>query len=210
MEKKKGIDGEIYWVHNTESYRRVAGGIAWPGRDPGFVCVEAEDLFENSTKARPYVLLAEGEERALGELLKVTYELQKAWWCDDFYGEANHRPMMDFVYEFTEHPNYSDGIYIQNAPFISEPAAFRYYTDVIYNLLNRRVLTISEDMKLSVYLHELPPDKRTTATVTDYPAIAALGYAVSGLETYKPAPRGPRQEYAESYFNPITWDRDAR
>jgi hypothetical protein len=111
--------------------------------------------------------------------------------------------MMEIAHQFNKKLSNTARLFIQNAPFIDEPGPLQYYTSVIYDLLNKKALSIPDDMKLSVYLHELSPDKRMQATASDYPAIAALGYAVARLEAYRPTPVHKLPRVADSDYDAL-------
>ncbi len=42
MEKKLAPDGSIFYKDGEKEYRRIVGGLAWPGVKPGFAVVVAE------------------------------------------------------------------------------------------------------------------------------------------------------------------------
>ncbi len=53
--------------------------------------------------------------------------------------------------------------------------------------LHKGTLTIEKDKRLIAYLEQLKPDDRK-GSAEDHPAIAALGYAVPALDTFKHKP----------------------
>jgi hypothetical protein len=206
VEKRQGSDGSVYYREGKEEYRRIAGGLAWPGSKPGFAVVVAEGFRDPTFRDHPYYVLAEVEDMSLERLLQKCFELQRRWGVEEWYGQADDTPAMVLVSRFNEALTKSgvkEGIYVQYAPFVEEPGCFKYYTDILFGRLSNKSLHIGEDKKLSVYIFDLPPDKRVSASPLDFPAVAALGFAVAALETYDPTPvlPGSLPEKAETDYN---------
>lgn len=199
MEKRQGPDGNIYYTEGKGEYRRVVGGLAWPGAKPGFACVVAEGFKDRTLRDYPYYVLAEVEDMGVERLLQKVFDLQCRWKVEEWFGQIE-QAMMHFVYGFNaqQEDRKMEGVRVQPAPLIEEPACFKFYTDLLFGRLSNKSLHIGDDKKLSVYLFDLPPDKRVSASPLDYPAVAALGFAVAALKTYEPVQPGALPKKAES------------
>ena len=189
-------------------YRRIVSGFAWPGGKPGVIVVVAEDLNEDlSLNVHNLRVLAEAEDSNVEELLRKCVEFRKHYRVEGFYGDANNKPMMSFLRQFNENLSQKDvqSLWLQNAPFVDDIKAFEFYVHTIKNHLNpdKKTLHFFEGSRLSGYLMELPPEEVKSAGVSDYPSIAALGYAISYLDTYGPSkinyPRDLGRKLARSY-----------
>ena len=71
----------------------------------------------------------------------------------------------------------------------------------------RKLLHFGEGSALPGLLLELPPSKIAKSTITDYPAISALGFCCAELRTELEDHR-PRQEVADAgYGEEFDWGR---
>lgn len=204
MEKKQAVDGSVFYVEGKEEYRRIVGGLAWPGVKPGFAVVVAEGHEDPASRLRPYYVLGEAEERGMAELFLRCLLLGMRWKISEWYGQADNIPMMTIVGRLSEQVSrrgMKGEINIQYAPFIEKPDCFRYLTDLLYGRMNSKTLIIGDDKLLSVYLFNLRHEERVSASPEDFPAIAALGFAVAYLEAYDPTPKGPFPEKAEADYD---------
>ena len=204
MEKKLAPDGSIFYKEKEKEYRRIVGGLAWPGVKPGFAVVVAEGLEDPTSRLRPYYVLGEAEERGMAELFLKCLLLGMRWKVEEWYGQADNIPMMTIISQLREQVSrrgMKGEINIQYAPFIEMPDCFRYLTDLLYGRTNSKSLIIGDDKLLSVYLFNLRHEERVSASPEDFPAIAALGFAVAYLEAYDPAPPGPFPEKYGTEFD---------
>lgn len=166
-----------------EQYRRVVGGIAWPGINPGYGIVLAENKDKDETlNKRQYKILAEYENENPTELIRRCAEFSKTLCAYPFYGDTDHKPMLEIL------RNSGIGLYVTKAPFVDESKAFETYVLMIRELTKpgRKILHFGEESKLRVLVSGLNsqdiPDTSQVA-YQQYPPIAALGFAVSALES---------------------------
>ena len=168
-------------------YRRIAGGLGWPsGESPGFIVVVAEDYHKDPTlKFRHLRLLTEYESMDVSRLVKRLYDFQNTYLVNPWYGENENELMIHFVSRFNKAlgPK-KKGIHITGAPFVEDPHSLRFYANQIKNLMGvaKKALHFGASSQLPGQLGALTPDDVQMKKVQDFPAIAALGFAVAGLD----------------------------
>lgn len=197
IEKIEDPDGTISFrdKETGAKYGRIIGGFGWPGTKPGFVVVVAEDLIEEpSLKIRIARVLAEIEDQSVESLFQKCLDLRERYQVEDFYGNTENRPMMEFLYDFNRDHKDMNPLWLRLAPF---PEDFPYHVHVIEGRLNqdKKTLYLGEKSILRGHLMELSPEEIMRASMWDHPSIAALGYAVSHLKRCTPRKKSkPRKE----------------
>ena len=195
------------WFENIETgeeYRRIVGGLAWPGHKPGFSVILGEELEENKKlKLRHLRVLAEAEDFVVEALLRKSCELAKEYSVDRFLGDIQNEGMMILYRQFRGGEGLKP-IILSNAPL---PMNFNYYVQTIKGHLSgeKKSLWFGPDSKLADFLSQLPPDQVLSSSIDDYPAITALGFAVAFLDRrpYIPSfvlPSGDRKKKIAASF----------
>jgi hypothetical protein len=172
-------------------YRRVVGGLAWPGLNPGFAVIVAEDLKkDDALDVRHLRVLDEAEEARIEDLIR---------WCDmieanckmvslTWHTNLNNRPAMEFVYQFRKNLQGTGrhGFSLSNAPYVDDPRGFEFAVNMLKKHLfkERKYLHLGETSKLPGYLMNLDTMELKKERAEDFPAIAALGYAVATLASW--------------------------
>ena len=175
-------DSFLINLETEERFSRILGGLAWPGKNPGFAVVVAEELeIDKTLNKRHYLILAEYESQSLSDLTRRSAEFSVNFCAHPFYGDEKKRWAMDILRKS------GAGLYITAAPFIDDPTAFEGYLLTIRELTHptQKRLHFGSKSQLPPLLAALNPnDIATTAKVAfkRYPAVAALGFAVSALE----------------------------
>lgn len=179
---------------------RIFGGIAWPGIDnnPGFAVVVGEDrLPEVGGRIYHCHLLAEIEDNDTGQLLRKCAELKARLEVEDFYGRYDKSNMnfLDFWNRDARDRRIPE-FYIYSA-IASEDGKIGYHLNILKDRLRpeRKTLHLSEQSRLPGYLGKLPISGTATLTDSQYPAVAALGYAVSALTLLEPDDDDDEDEY---------------
>ena len=189
IEKRKrdlpGItDSFLVNSETEERFCRIVGGLAWPGKNPGFAVVIGEDYEKDETlQKRHFRILAEYESQSLSDLIRRSAEFSINFCASPFYGDDKKRWAMDILRKSR------NGLYITAAPFIGDPTAFEGYLLTIRELTHpaQKRLHFGSKSHLPALLAALNPnDIATTAKAAfeQHPAVAALGFAVSALETF--------------------------
>ncbi|MFC1888953.1 hypothetical protein ACFL4G_04270 [Thermodesulfobacteriota bacterium] len=171
-------------------YRRIIGGLAWPGVKPGFAVVVGEDLEEDTElKVHHMRVLAEAEEFDIGDLFSRCLTLRGEWKVGRWYGDPYNRPLMEIFRQLNKplFERKEPRLYPVQAPHVDDPKSFEFCIQMIKKHLHpsRKALHFGES-RIKSYLAEFPMEEFTSAGASDYPAIAALGYAVSALSIYPP------------------------
>jgi hypothetical protein len=208
-EEVSRFDKRDVWFRDEESgrkYRRIVGGFAWPAVKPGFVVVVAEDLEKDTNlDIRHLRVLGETEDFSVQELLRKSVEFRERYKAKIFYGDTDNKPMMEVVRQANEVFRKKDisTLYPTRASFVDDPRGFQFYFHTIKAHLqaDKKTLHFGEVSKMPGYLMELTPEDFSSLDAQDFPAIAALGYAVAYFDIYQPLPplTTPPQNIAESY-----------
>jgi len=195
IEKKIYEDGEPYYfnIETGERYGEIAGGLAWPEVKEGFLVIAAVDLFEDAAPgARHIRVLAEASESNIDIFLRYALDLQKRFspflQTIRFYGDATAAAKMDLLDQFNKdrRERKLDPFYLTEAPQLRTPQKLEFYAQLIktYTQPGRRILHF-RNTTLPGYLASLSRGEMS-GTILDHPPIAALGYAMAALSTWRP------------------------
>jgi hypothetical protein len=168
------------------------GGLAWPDIEDAFLVIAAVDWFENrEPEGRHIRVLAVTRESNIYVLLRHAIELQKQFSpfteMIRFYGDTASPAMMEFLSDFNWDRRYQglDPFYLTEAPQSKDPQKLEFYARLIrtYTRSGRKNLHFCDTL-LPRYLmgHSLDEiDKNVLA----HPPMAALGYALAVLSTWR-------------------------
>jgi len=171
------------YFYNSErpaEYRRIAGGVAWPSSVEGFIVVVGEDYHEDpALKIRHFRVLDEFES---DDVIKKMYDFRNVYKVQNFYGDSNNEIMMKFISRFNEKlDKRKKGMYLSEAPFVNDPHNLKYYAPQIRKRLDKakKALWFGNESQLPRKIRGLTS---VDVDISSHPAIAALGYAVAGLD----------------------------
>ena len=121
--------------------------------------------------------------QSLSDLIRRGAEFSANLCARPFYGNDKKRWAMDNLRKSRT------GLYITAAPFVDDPTAFEGYLLTIRELIHpaRKRLHFGSKSQLPALLAALTTDDIPTtakAAFEQNPAIAALGFAISALETF--------------------------
>jgi hypothetical protein len=195
VEKKISMDGKPYYFNTetTEKYGEIVGGLAWPETKEGFLVIAAVDFIEDTElEARHIRVLAEANESDMDTFLKIALELQRHFspFMETIrvYGDITSLAMMELLDQFNRDRRHRglNPFYLTEAPQVKEPKKFEFYTQLIRKYIQpgRKILHFC-DTALPSYLMGLWPSEINN-NVLDHPPVAALGYALAVLSTWKP------------------------
>jgi len=188
-------------------FGRVFGGLAWPSDKPGFAVIVGEERFPAiGTKDYHCYLIAEVEEQSLQSLIAWCAELAAIYNVQNFYGRR-HPPCIRYLnvrnrevserglpeFRVSQTPNSEDGF-------------IEYHINILLHRLSNehQTLHLHKDSRLPGYLTAVPANGISTATESQFPAVAALGYAISALTIYKPRTEVIEYRRVETGRNPIS------
>ena len=195
IEKKIYEDGEPYYLNTEtgEKYGEIVGGFAWPEVKEGFLVIAAVDLFEDAELgARHMRVLAEASESNIDIFLRYALELQKRFspflQTIRFYGDTTSVAKMELLDQFNQdrRKRNLDPFYVTEAPQLRTPQKLGFYARLIgtYTQPGRRILHF-RNTTLPGYLASVSLTG-INGTILDHPPIAALGYAIAALSTWRP------------------------
>jgi hypothetical protein len=207
IEKKIYADGEPYFFNTetNEKYGEIVGGLAWPETKDGFLVIAAVDLFENTQlEARHIRVLTEASKSSIDVFLKNALELQRHFspftQTIKFYGDTTSLAMMELLDQFNRDRRHRglDSFYLTEAPQLKNPNKHEFYAHLIkkYTQSGREILHFC-DTSLPRYLVSLFPNE-ISKRVLDHPPVAALGYALAVLSTWRPRKGEKRPEKGET------------
>ena len=172
-------------------FRRIVGGMQWPGKKPGALVVIGEDLnIDAALDERKLRVLAEYENRNLSELIARCKELEGLMEVEKFYGDTTNLPMMKLMRRGEA------AISLSKAPFVDDPDGWVAYLSIIREKTSatKKILNFEKEGSalpaMLASLTGIPTDLKS-----DYPKIAALGYALSALTVPYKKPRAPGVGY---------------
>ncbi len=187
-------EGYYYDDTTDKMFQRIIAGVSWPGERPGFIAVIGEEVAEqppygeHGRKQPDVYLIAECEEESTGELIKRCLELKQKCKVSTFYGYSKYDQNMHFLALLNKRGREENRkqLSIQTAPF-SDDDFISYHINVLLERLsvNNKSLHLTENSKLPGYLQELQGGDVHNAKAKDFPAVAALGFAVSALTVYE-------------------------
>ncbi len=182
-------DGKVLHVDPAtgQSFRRLEGGLAWPGDGPGFGLVVGEASVLDRTVGRfPFHVLYEFEELDLIGLISRAIETTREYQVDIWHGDRSDRVALSLLME-QQQDYYREGLVGVNlvqAPGGEEPLSFRFCASVMREFFQPalKLLYLGEDSRLPVVLQEAPRDLSLVGSGAEFPAIAALAYVVAALK----------------------------
>jgi hypothetical protein len=194
-------------VENRE-FGRIVGGIGWPAGDkPGYAVIIGEKRYPAvSTWVRHVYLLAEVvDELDATELFRKCSGLAVEYKARAVYGRRDE-PMMQFLHVLNREA------YRKQKPELcwdeaahSEEGLIGFHLNIIKRALNPNSKTLHgiEEGRLAAYLGDCTPERVPTATESEFPALAALGYAVAELTIYPP--REDDEDETEEEWRPLSY-----
>lgn len=166
-------------------YVKVVGGFAWPSVKPGCAVVLGMGRATNPQTHRKDVwILAQEESLLVEDLLGRMSLWQKDYCCAKWYGDTESSSMT-LLRRYNKNREKTK-VRLAKAHKVGESDALHYYAGHI------RALTASENKVLQFgksflreRIMEMGREDVAKAKVEDFPAVAALGYALSGMEVFE-------------------------
>ena len=182
-----------YFEHSEtkQTYRFVAGAVAWPGLRPsGFAVVVGVAVEDHPVKKIPALhCLAEIEEENITKLIFGSVKLRKEYMAREWYGDVES-PNSPFLYSVNKDLQQAEqaSFWLIPAYNIKQPGSFSYYARLIGDHLkaDEKLLFLGDCTRLQGYIEHFPEEAGVKGTPEEFPAIAALGYAVASLRNYRP------------------------
>lgn len=183
------------YTDEKRTYRRVVGGIAWPGDFPGFAVVIGEESYPAvGSKDYHLYVLAEAEEMDVHQLFRRCADLSVKYSVKydvfPFYGRRDQAMMSLLNLWHRDARDNRRDVFDFDSALNSDNGNISYHINVVKELLlpERKILHLSdviEKPKLPAHIQSLPPNVGSIPTDIEYPAVAALGYAVTFLKSFR-------------------------
>lgn len=195
------LNQPIYQVHGQEAYfRRVIGGLAWPALSkPGWLVVVGEDLgLDKGLGARRMRILAEASGEGLAELHLKALELRFNYQVEIIMAHTKDKAEVLQWRQFNSRLSMNQEISLMPAPYSGEAAQVLY--QIIDNQImpGRKVLSFGAESKMSQEFMNLRLED-LKGCVDQFPALAALGYAIAELVLQAPAGRQKMPEVVREW-----------
>ncbi len=192
MEIETAILGQELTTEELKTrYKQIYGGVAWPGKRPGFAVVIGMDHERHLDNHNIY-LLDEFESSDTREIVRqcsaLDYKYQPARWIGDTRNDAADRFITEIKRELhsvensREHRRYFS---VSSTLMLDMKHPFQYILPELKRLLDkdRRQLFLKDSQVIN-YLSEIDPSEIPTLEFGDFPAIEALAFAVIDMRLY--------------------------
>ena len=194
----------------------IYGGVAWPGKQPGFAVIVAM-LYEKHFDSYDIYLLEEFESFDTRELVRrcgaMDARYKPALWIGDNRNDAADRFIREMADEL-QSPATSTvlrrSFYVCPTMMLEMNQLYAYILPHLKRLLDpeRRVLFL-KDSKVLSYLASIEENEVADLEFGAYPAIEALAFSIIEMRSHNPATRldedrgyGDDSTLAESYASP--------
>ena len=171
------------------------GSLALPGEKPGFVVAVGEELDRDpAAKKRHLWVVGEAEDSLVQNLVTKGIEFLTIYKVEVFCGDTTNELMIR---------QYLRPLSLRAAPYVDNERSFYHYVQTIQERLADGTLDY-KGTNLERLLLEMPPEG-ILRNADSFPAIAALGMAISYIDTYPPLSSLPpidkskEQNLAKSY-----------
>jgi hypothetical protein len=174
----------------------IYGGVAWPGKQPGFAVIVAM-LYEKHFDSYDIYLLEEFESFDTRELVRqcgaMDARYKPAMWIGDNRNDAADRFINEMASELQTHtmPAAARRSFCVSPTLMTEMnQLYAYMLPHLKRLLDpeRRVLFLKDSKALS-YLASIEENEVADLEFGAYPAIEALAFAVIEMRNHYPATR---------------------
>ncbi len=172
-------------------HKQIYGGVAWPGKHPGFAVVIGMD-HERHFDNHDIYLLDEFESSDIRELVRqcsaLDYKYQPAIWIGDTRNDAADRFITEINRELHSAENlqaHRRYFHICSTQILDMQHSYQYVLPELKRLLDKdhRQLFLKDSHVIN-YLSEIDPSEIPTLEFGDFPAIEALAFAVVDMRLY--------------------------
>jgi hypothetical protein len=165
----------------TPDRRYIYGGLAWPGKRPGYVVLILMDS-EEYLDGHKICLLAEYESFSTRDLVRQIGVLDDTFMPDRWIGDQRNDAADKFVKELCndgDRDRRRSKLMFVYTSMLEMDNFYQYALDEIKRRLDskRRMLYLKESI-VKNYLSEIEAEEISDLKYGDYPAIEALTYAV--------------------------------
>lgn len=206
------------WQHGEleRYFAAVAGGVAFPGKRPGFAVIAGLRPFRQKDHYEIHVL-DEVESPDMGELLRSCHGLIAEYHIRmmerelfRWYGDTRNTAAVNLMHTINGDGPRETRLQITWAyPVLNvgQPYAFMLTRLKEYLGENRKQLFL-RGSRTQHTLTEVPPDELAELTFGDYPPVEALAFVVMGLRNHaeRMVAEKAQQRQPQEPYNPLTWE----
>jgi hypothetical protein len=164
-------------------YSRIFEGVAWPALRPGFVVVVGEHRIESVAGGPKLVVLDEAMDERLWHVVERATALWFYYRPERVCGDARHVAAMQFADERARGQADAAEFRIDHSLLCAMDGPLGYALPLLSQLIDGGRLIIAAGSRLHGELLTVPRNADPAKLLlADYPAVAALAFAVLGLE----------------------------
>jgi len=188
----------VYYRHieTGEEFYDISGALAWPSADSaGFAVIVGVKKGDDSQEPA-FEALAEVESPSVEGLLKASCAIRGKWGYPEVLDvwQADAERFSTVAVDFNHNLKRSDAMVLSDPYDFQRPNRTEIYLQRIFELIASRRLFLGDCSRLKGCLRDLPRDAAQTGQIEQWPAAAALGYAVHTLLVLKPWLRFVKQQ----------------
>ncbi len=171
--------------HTGEEYCRISGGIGWPSAaQPGALVIIGETREMDPILGRSHLhLLITYQTHNFEKLISKAGIFRRTYFIDRYFLDLSNEPMREAMYRAG--PSFNS----TQAPYGGEAGNLRFYIVLAQQLTSAdgKILFFMEDQAVKNSLKELD-ETRIRSPAEDSPLLAAMGYVLAGMESFKHDP----------------------
>ncbi len=166
-------------IDEDAKYSRIFGGVAWPAVRPGFIVIVGEHKQEHVAGLPQLVVLDEAVEARLWHVVEKAAALRMYYHPESIYTDTGHVAALQFIAE-----RQGQGLWVEHSLLCAMEGPLGYALPVLKRLLDLGRLGVPKTSLLQGELMTAPVhEDLAKLRLSDYPALAALAFAVLGLES---------------------------
>lgn len=199
--QRRAENGKMYFkdTETEKDYRRIVAGLGWPyaGMKPGFLVVVAEDRepdYSLPGSPRHFRVLDELESEILEELHRTCTLFKNKYLLQSIYSDTRSAHMGEWakLNKQNEERNIK-AVSLALAPNLDRHDYMDFYMGTVKKPLSvQKTLQFGDASNLRNSFGSLPKaEELVKQQLAEFPALAALGYAVIPLTIHEPAKNFP-------------------
>ncbi len=188
-------------IETGGEYSWLAGGVGWScGQMPGYCCIIGVEKPETNAGRIRFRVLDEQESPSVKSVLESCLYLRDRWGYGKYselfefwYGDYKRfSPIINaFNSTLIRNPGDTNGLYFATPSAFEMENRFQIYVERIRECLSpdetgQKRLVLRDCQIIRTRIQNMPPEAIDKADVDQFPAIAAVGFAVHSLSEAKP------------------------
>ena len=194
-EELRSLALDFAWTQETvaATFAAVMGGVAYPGRRPGFAVVAGLCHPKAKDDCEIHVL-DEVESPDLGELLRACHALGGKWRLPDtrpdvpfrWIGNGKHVGAQEIIWRLNREPeNEYNQLDVEYTAILDDPTPYLTMFALLSDLTHpERKRLYLHGSKVAHGMNEIPADELAETKLGEYPSIEALAFVVHALREH--------------------------